>query len=255
MTVKNKILKFKVLLLIPIAIILFGFKEFNAVVILDQLAVKPILKDSIRLFNGKDLNNWKLITNDTLFTGDAEDIFAIENEVLHVYSHQQPFSKQTFAGLYTDKSYGNYRLTLEYKWGEKKFRPRHESVRDAGVLFHVIREDVFWPYGVECQIQEGDTGDLWIIGTKASTRVQKGEFTYSPNGELATKGSLNEKYNRFHRSYSWEIPGWNRIEIEVIEDHAKFRINGHLVNEAIDMNIITGSFSNSSILPSASHSY
>jgi hypothetical protein len=82
--------------------------------------------------------------------------------------------------------------------------------------------------------QEGDLGDLWIIGARASTKVDASEH-YDPKGELRTKGELENKYHRFSRFYSWEVPGWNKVEVEVNGDHATFTINGKLVNEAIDM--------------------
>ena len=154
--------------------------------------------------------------------------------MIHVYPTQKKNSKQTHAAILTRSNYSNYILRLEYRWGLKKFKPRQEYVRDAGVMFHVNGEGVFWPDGIECQIQEGDTGDLWIIGSQASTKVKKGTRTYDPNGILATLGET-ERYNRFHREYSWEVEGWNQLEIEVKNDYASFRVNGHLVNEAIDM--------------------
>jgi hypothetical protein len=235
MTGKIKISKVGILLLIPSFLALFGYKEIKTKDNINHVVIGPVKPDTVQIFNGKNLNNWEMVTNDTLFTGNAEDIFTVENGVLHVYAQQQPFTTQTFAGLYTKKSYSNYKLTLEYKWGEKKFKPRHESVRDAGVLFHVHRKDVFWPYGVECQIQEGDTGDIWVIGTQVTSKVHEVGSNYDPEGALVTKGTSPENYNRFPRSYSWEVPGWNKIEIEVVGDHATFQVNGHLVNEAINM--------------------
>ena len=46
--------------------------------------------------------------------------------------------------------YKDYRLSLEYKWGEKKFPPRLEAVRDAGLLYHVHRAiPADWPASFE----------------------------------------------------------------------------------------------------------
>lgn len=222
-------------MMIPAFMILFAYGQSESKNNVHHRDPGLVREDSIPLFNGKDLENWDFVTSDSLFTGNAGDIFTVEDGLIHVYAHQQPFTEQTFAGLYTRKSYSDYRLMLEYKWGEKKFEPRHESVRDAGVLFHVIRKDVFWPYGVELQIQEGDTGDIWVIGTQASARVHRINGNYDAKGTLMTKGTTEEIYNRFPRSYSWEVPGWNKIEIEVVGDHARYWVNGHLVNEAMAM--------------------
>ena len=189
----------------------------------------------ISLFNGKNLHGWKLFPQDSTYSGSITDLFGVEDNMIHVYPTQEKNSEQTFAAILTRSNYHNYILRLEYCWGSKKFKPRQDYVRDAGVMFHVNGEGVFWPDGIECQIQEGDTGDLWLIGSQASTKVTKDTRTYDPNGTLATLGGEVERYNRFHREYSWESEGWNQLEIKVINDYASFKVNGHLVNEAINM--------------------
>jgi hypothetical protein len=109
-------------------------------------------------------------------------------------------------------------------------------VRDAGVILHVHGEEKIWPFGVECQIQEGDTGDIWAIGTQVTSTVSPVIRNYAPDGSPVTRGGTGEKpFARFHRGYNWEVPGWNRLELEVRGDDAKFTVNGHVVNEALDM--------------------
>ncbi len=187
------------------------------------------------LFNGQDLRGWYLATRDTNYSGTKEDLFQVRNGLIHVYPDQPHNSSQTFAGLITEKSYSNYHLSLEYRWGTKKFKPRHEFVRDAGVIFHVHGSDVIWPNGVEMQIQEGDTGDLWAINTRVSSKVHPVIRNYSSNGQIVTMGHPQQRFHRFHRSYSWERPGWNKLEIIVRGDQAVFKLNEKVVNEAIDI--------------------
>ncbi|WP_020530111.1 3-keto-disaccharide hydrolase [Flexithrix dorotheae] len=187
-----------------------------------------------RLFNGKNLDGWLMTTRDD-FNGKPEDIFSIENGEIHVFANQENGSRQTFAGLTTKESFSHYNLTLEYKWGEKKFRPRHNFVRDAGIIIHTINPETIWPNGVECQIQEGDTGDLWAIGTKVTSKVSRVIRNFDPHGDSLTLGNREQRFHRFHRGYCWEKPGWNLIELQVRGDYAKFIINGNLVNEAIHM--------------------
>lgn len=187
------------------------------------------------LFNGRDLEGWHMSTRDSNYRGTMEDIFKVEHGLLHVYPQQPDQSTQTFAGLITETSYSHFHLTLEYRWGEKKFKPRDEFVRDAGVIFHVHGEDQIWPNGVEMQIQEGDSGDLWAIGTRVSSRVQPVIRNYSPNGRMETMGHPQQRFHRFHRSYCWELVGWNKLELIVRGDQALFILNGKQVNEAIDI--------------------
>ncbi len=159
---------------------------------------------------------------------DEQTHFVWEDSLLHALPAAQAGSKQAFAALVTDSVYGAYRLHVEYKWGEKKFAPRNGSVRDAGILFHVYDTSIFWPSGLECQIQEGDTGDAWLIGARATSTLQDDTRTFSPDGKPERRAG--ERYIRFARSFSWEQPGWNTVELDVDGDTASFYVNGHLVN-------------------------
>jgi hypothetical protein len=188
-------------------------------------------KDQL-LFNGKNFDGWHQSYDNQ---GVERDLFSTKDGLIHAYATQTALSTQSFGGLITDKEYSNYVLTLEYKWGVKKFKPRDESVRDAGVLFHVFGNENIWPAGVECQIQEGDTGDLWIVKAQASTTVDPQNKNFDVNGLLVTAGTLSSEYNRFARSYYWEKEGWNKVVLVVKGDNAKFYINDHFVNEAIAM--------------------
>ena len=192
---------------------------------------------TISLFNGKNFDGWYVISRKegVLKAADEKYFKVKKGGIIHVYPTQKDGSEQSYAGLITHKSYSRYKLSLEYKWGKRKFIPRADRVRDAGVLFHVHGPDIIWPLSVEMQIQEGDTGDIWAIGTRVTSKINSTILNYDPNGEPVTRGSPDTHFSRFHRSYSWDIPGWNKIEIIVDGDHAKYYANGQLVNEAIDM--------------------
>lgn len=187
---------------------------------------------TVPLFNGKNLDGWQVYTGPKEST-QTQDIFSVSDGTIHVYKDKEANSKQPFACLVTEKSYSHYKLSFEYKWGEKKFAPRAEAVRDAGVLFHVLPPYGPWPKSVECQIQEGDTGDLWIIGTNVSSKIRNSK--YDPKGKLEARGLAGKNFTSVPRSYFWGQPGWNKIELEVDGDYAVFKVNGHIVNEAIDM--------------------
>lgn len=195
--------------------------------LLCQAQVLPVTP----LFNGSDLDGWYMISQDD---SPAENYFGVKDNAIHAYPNQKADSKQPFAAIITEKEYENYILKLEYKWGDKKFAPRENDVRDAGVLFHIFGERVIWPSGIECQIQEGDSGDLWIVQARASSKVDGNGNNYSPEGTLITKGE-KDTYNRISRMNSWEHAGWNNVMVTVDGNNAKFFINGKLVNEAINM--------------------
>lgn len=184
------------------------------------------------LFNGRDFAGWSVFVEGKGRV-DKQDFFTVADGIIHAYQSQEAGSRQPFAALVTDEGYGNYALKLEFCWGKKKFPPRDNSVRDAGVLFHVHDTGPFWPSSVELQIQEGDVGDIWAINTQLTSLVNTVEHTYSPHGKKYTRGDRQQRYARFSRSHSWEQPGWNQLEIIAKGDHAIYRVNGHTVNEVL----------------------
>ncbi len=138
-------------------------------------------------------------------------------------------STAPFAIINTTREYSNYNLELEYKWGERKFKPRHRDKRDAGILFHVHNEKVVWPSSLECQVQEDDTGDLWVVKGPEVNVV-------NPDGSIKHIHTRDEDYQRNIKFKNAEVEGWNHIRLEIRgAASGKFYVNGELVNEISDM--------------------
>jgi len=80
---------------------------------------------------------------------------------------------QVFGGLTTLKSFENFHLRTQHRWGTRKWEPRLTAVRDNGILFHCIGEHGAggknWMRSQECQVQEGDIGDWWPIAGASGT--------------------------------------------------------------------------------------
>lgn len=112
------------------------------------------------LFNSKNLDGWYTFLREKGKNNDPEKVFVVENGVLHI-------SGKEFGYICTDKVYKNFYLSVEFKWGTKKYAPRDADTtkRDNGICFFVpVNErDTVWPKSIECQIQEGDVGDFWMI--------------------------------------------------------------------------------------------
>ncbi|MDO5971785.1 DUF1080 domain-containing protein [Flavivirga aquimarina] len=126
----------------------------------------------------------------------------------------------------TKKLYSSYDLKLEFKWGERRFAPRLEKVRDAGLLYHSQVGTYAWPPSLEYQIQEGDCGDLWsILGCRC---------------DVVKDGNISKiKVADYSSSVKWtdeEKEGWNEVLIEVRKDKAKYYLNGVLINEITNAN-------------------
>jgi hypothetical protein len=195
-------------------------------------AIAPAADTSWKpLFNGKNLKGWS-VHYASKTADDApppSTIFAVENGAIHAYPSQPAGSAQPNAYLLSDADYKDYVLSLEYTWGEKKYPPRLEHVRDAGLLYNVHREiPANWPAGFEAQIQEGDTGDSWAVSSQLSSFVdpKTGLYALPENGGVpVTVGKIGD-FQRTRHSRVNEYPGWNTLEIIVRGDRATHIVNG-----------------------------
>ncbi len=208
---------------------------------------------TINLFNGKNLDGWYTFIKDRGRDTDPKKVFQVQAGMIHV-------SGEEYGCITTNKEYSNYKLLVEFKWGEKTFAPRVDNARDNGILIHSKGKDgsysSTWMHSIECQIIEGGTGDLLVVGDSSSTfalsspvapEKQNGTYIYKPGGSLATING--GRINWFGRDPDWkdalgfrgkndiEKPTgeWNRMECIAGGDKISVILNGTLVNEAINV--------------------
>lgn len=189
------------------------------------------------LFNGRNLDGWDTILRSTGRNNDPDHVFQVHDNLIHIYKDQTAGEPVTLGYLLTQADYSHYQLRFEYRWGEKKFAPRTKTVRDAGCLYHASNEGIVWPRSIECQVQEGDTGDCWVVhGAQIDTTVDPksgGEtpFRYLPADEGGVlKTIADESVIRVIKQGTFENPGWNRVEVIVRgSQSAEHIINGHTV--------------------------
>src|ERR1700710_1228123 len=92
------------------------------------------------LFNGQNLDSWDVVINSAK-SADPDHLVQVEDGAIHMYKDAPADSPQPAGYLVTKKEYSNYRLRLQYKWGVKRFVPRLNSPRDAGLMFHLVGKD------------------------------------------------------------------------------------------------------------------
>jgi Domain of Unknown Function (DUF1080) len=160
--------------------------------------------------------------------GDPLKVFTVRMEegepVLHV-------TGQIFAGLSTLEEFGNYHLTMDFRWGERKWPPREEAKRDSGLLYHCTGpHGAFWNVwmrSLEFQIQEGDCGDfIPLAGTAANIRVRTFESGERP--VFAPDAPLHAFTGYTRHSPSKESPHgeWNKLELYTLGTTSVFVVNG-----------------------------
>src|SRR5262245_11375692 len=145
----------------------------------------------ISLFNGRNLDGWYTFLQ-TSGKGVAEKngMVKVEEGLLHIMGNEVTAKNEESGYLATNQDYENVRIRVEYKWGVKRFPPRLENKRDNGVLYHIVGADRVWPTCVECQVQETDTGDYFMLG---GTRAPQGQL---PGGGAAGFVQLINAANR-----------------------------------------------------------
>ena len=164
---------------------------------------------------------------------DPKNVFSVIQE------NGAPVIKITgeiYGGLTTKQSYSNYHLSLQFKWGTKKFEPRLNAKRDSGILYHCKGEHGafwnVWKASLEMQVQETDCGDFFALaGTSGliPARQEGNNFIFEPRRPVVKKG-------RVIRSVDNELPNgeWNTLEVITIGDRSVHIVNGVMVNALRD---------------------
>jgi len=220
------------------------------------------VKKGDSLFNGKDLSGWYtyLSVPDSSVqselprdsSGKYFQAPGLNNDLFNVFSvvenDGEPairISGELFGILVTEKEYENYHLTLEFKWGDKKFAPRADKKRDSGVLYHSVGPEGAWG-GVwmkskECQVQEGDVGDFIVVDTGVAVipcvfDTLQNIYNYDENGiPLA----FTVKFSYCHKSADYEKPlgEWNTLEIYTVGENSVHVVNGNVNMRAYINNV------------------
>jgi hypothetical protein len=193
------------------------------------------------LFDGKSLDGFTAYREPatTLTPAEAATIFKVEDGAIRVYGDAADQSTQARHTLLTSKSFSNYKLSLQYKWGTKKFAPYTDLVkypRDAGLLFHV-HGDVHqvWPSSIEFQIKDGSTGDIFALYAQCTALGKNGGTTFVDAADGGTPKLVDGStgFVQHARSANFEVAGWNDILLEVEAGAATYTVNGHVVNRVV----------------------
>ena len=200
----------------------------------------------ISLLNDRDLTGWyTMLQKSGKGVAEKTRMVTIENEMLHIMGAD--VGPQYEPGyLATNQEFENVRIRVEYKWGEKQFSPRTISKRDNGLLYGLVGEDKVWPRCVECQIEEGDVGDFFLVDGIRGVQSPHGAglfgqgvspihgwpATGSDDARAAGRPSTEEPSSgRKIKDGNFEnLDGWNTVEVLWQRDRATHIVNGRAVN-------------------------
>ena len=174
-----------------------------------------------------------------LFPGlDPHGVFTLQQQggetVLRV-------SGEIYGALTSKQTFRNYHLTLQYRWGEKKWPPRLQKLKDSGILYHANGphgQEYFrsWMLSQEFQIMQGHTGDYW---QQANSAIDIRAF--QPEGEMNAVADTIQPFlatgrasggpGFVMRQRNAEKPDnqWNTVELICFEGQSLHIVNGQVV--------------------------
>ena len=182
-----------------------------------------------KLFNGKNLSGFYTWLEKQGKNQDPDRVFTVHDGTIHV-------SGTEFGYFSTEQEYENYRLTAEFKWGEKTHPPRQGNARDSGILYHFVGPDKIWPKSIEFQVIEGGTGDIIPVdGGELTVRdrvLTDGRFDRMGKGPWKDEMGYRDPAGEVEKPHGQ----WNKLELIAAGDTVKYYVNGKLVNEGTGAN-------------------
>ncbi|GGF24817.1 3-keto-disaccharide hydrolase [Flavobacterium limi] len=126
------------------------------------IATKPSKENEwVKLFNGKDLNDWFIKIHHHDIGENFGDTFKAEDGIIKVrYDKYGDFNDQ-FGHLYYKVPFSYYHLKLEYRFvGQLQKGAPGYTLRNSGVMFHsqdprTMPKEQDWPISIEFQFLGG----------------------------------------------------------------------------------------------------
>ena len=150
-------------------------------------------------------------------------------------------SGEIYGCVATKSEFENYHLKLQVKWGDTKWHPRKELLKDSGVLYHSIGPHGAeswrsWMLSQEFQVMEGHMGDFWSQANSAiDIKAYLPEYIMNPVADKSQPflalGRGEEIQGYCMRSANFEKPHgeWNELELICFENKSIHIVNGEVV--------------------------
>lgn len=223
-------------------------------------AAEPIVPTkAIDLLASEHVGQWESYLKAT-GRDDPQRVFTFKDGQLHISGDDRGY-------VATREAYRDYRLTVEYKWGERR-SDKSKYVRNSGVLLHAIGPHgsaAPWMTSIEVQLAQGCEGDLIVIrgrddaGEKypatisSRTRLDSDKRTrWDPEGQATTYSGKQFWWNKHDPAFEelldtrgrWDVASklgeWTKLECVCAGDKIAIKINDVDVNACYDVRPATG---------------
>ena len=167
----------------------------------------------LKLFNGKDLEDWEVKIKDHPLNENYGNTFRVENGVMKVSYDQYDSFKQQFGHIYYKQKFTAYLLVVEYRFTGKQAKGGPDwAYRNSGAMLHCqspesIYLDQDFPISLEEQLLGGNgkddrpTANLCTPGTNVVLK-----------GKLFTPHCINSTSKTYHGDQ------WVHVEALVLMD-------------------------------------
>src|SRR6202521_2007128 len=192
---------------------------------------KPENDGWVSLFNGKDFTGWYTYLDSSGKNKDPKGVFKVENGMIHILDVPMSDGKSDNGYLATNQDFSNVRVHAEYKWGTKRAT---EGKRNSGLLYLAVGPDAIYPTSLECQIEETDVGDLWIVNGAAVTAffIAASMTVYDDDMQTVQRvRSVHGVSLRVLKSGDFENRDvCNTVEVIILGDRSTPIVNGRILN-------------------------
>ncbi len=181
----------------------------------------------VSLFNGKNLDGWKVKITGYDLNDNYGDTFRVEDGILKVSYEKYDKFDGRFGHIFYDETFSHYILRLEYRFvGEQCPGGPGWAFRNSGIMAHgqspeSMKKDQDFPDSIEVQLLGGNgrderpTGNLCTPGTHVVM-----------DGKLVTQHCTSSSSKTYHGNQ------WVTIELEVHGNSViKHIIDGEVVIE------------------------
>ncbi len=188
---------------------------------------KPPAELWISLFNGKNLDGWKVKITGYELNDNYGNTFRVEDGVMKVCYDKYDMFGGRFGHIFYKEKFSHYRMRLEYRFvGEQTPEGPGWAFRNSGIMLHCqspesMRRDQDFPVSIEAQLLGGNGKDKRTTGNMCSPGTH-----VVMNDQLVTQHCVSSRSETYHGDQ------WVKAEVEVHGDGIiKHIINGQVVLE------------------------
>ena len=190
-------------------------------------AAQDSKNERISLFNGKNLDGWKIKITDHDLNDNYKNTFRVEDGILKVSYDQYEKFKGEFGHIFYKDKFSHYKIRVEYRFTGKQIEGGPEwALLNSGIMIHSqspesMDKDQNFPISIEAQFL-GDDGS----GTRTTGNV------CTPGTHIMMKGKLLTEHCISTSKKVYPPGEWVTMEVEVHGDSLiKHIVNGEVVSE------------------------